>query len=206
VAPNTASGKKKKATSYWCVWSEGKWKNTYQPQGAGQPIVLQKTWDPGTQKVGAQSADKVKIAAVDQVILGEEGRVGDWDPITMGRGAQVVAYYVTDSGQAIHSQKGWHLVPWDVSLDKFSIGQPAWPEGEAYALEIVTKFNRQQGAQSLGVVNLDNIWTKVERGGIYNLDVSLQGPDGGISGTVRVVGFSPDELSGAMAIEAEWVG
>lgn len=202
------------ARSFFVVWSEGKWTDEVSPGGPGQASVTTRRWDPGEQKKGFKERSKVTIANPAQVIHGEEGRVADWNPTTMGYGRSFTdanpdgskkVYYQTKGGDKRWSQ-GWHLVPWDIPLSTFTLVPPAWPEGEAYLRNLLERYNREQGAQTLGVVNLDSVWTHITLGGVYSLNVSLQGPDGGIVGKVRVVQFSPDPNNGVMQVMAEWVG
>lgn len=209
------------------VWSRGKWTDTYQSNGIGLPASLVRTWDAGDPASGwfknqksispvdlpvpaspskLPNPDKDHADYTPLIILGEEGRVDDWDPATMGYGAYGQHFSRTQDAHTIQGT-GWYLKPWDVPLSEFDIGEPDWPEGEAYAQDFLDRLNNQQGTQVLGLVNIDGVWGKIERGGLYAAQSVLQGPyPDGISGNIRVVGFSPDENSGEMQLLCEWVG
>lgn len=185
------------------VWSSGRWVTEVTPNAPGEPSTLTKRWDPGDQKSGFKKRSAITLASPTVVVYGEEGRVADWDPITMGYGREGTHYYKTKSGDWVKST-GWYLVPWDRPVSEFSLGAPRWDDGEAYLTRMLNRYNREQGSQVLGVVNVDSVWQHMVLGGIYNLDVSLQGPEGGIAGHVRVVSMSPDPTSGTMQVLAEW--
>ena len=202
-----------KSRSFFVVWSEGTYVNELVSGGVGQPLSQTRRWEPGDQKSGFLSGSKVTVQAPDIVIRGEEARVNEWDPVTMGYGRKYSdddrAYYRAKGGSvdsAVYSI-GWNLVPWDIPVSTFSGPPPPWPQGEAYLAQMLAKFNREQGTQVLGIVNRGNIWTQIRLGGRYTLQVSLQGPyPAGLTGEIRVVAFSPDEQSGVLQIQAEWLG
>jgi hypothetical protein len=147
----------------------------------------------------------IRLSGAQVVIQGEEGRVDQWDPVSMGYGVKGWSYYGT-MGTAYFTPDAWYLKPWDVAPAVFQPAEPDWPEGAAYLADMLVRFNREQGAQALEVVNRNGLWEKIVLGGIYAYQQGLQGPyPDGISGFIRVVSFSPDEYAGTMQLLAEWV-
>lgn len=101
----------------------------------------------------------------------------------------------------------WFLTPWDVPASRFLPTVPqSWPRGEEYLGRIIVKRNRAHGAQAFEVLNIGGLWSEIERGGLYTLDVGLQGPyPTGVQGVIRVTEFSPNESTGQLQILGEWI-
>lgn len=193
------------ARSHFVVWSEGEYKDIFSPGAPGEPATVTRTWDPKKQKSGFKKESQITLESPEQVILGEEGRVADWVPTEMGYGVNGKHYYQARDGTIMESN-GWHLKPWDVPLSEFALGQPDWPEGKAYLARLMNKYNREQGAQVLNVVNVNGVWNDIVLGGVYSIDCSLVGAyQSGITGTVRVITYSPDIHNGQMQVLAEWI-
>jgi hypothetical protein len=214
------------AKSAYVVWSKGNWKDRYVPGAPGEPARVVREWDiPGEQRRGFYERSELGLAVVEQVVYGEEGRVGDWNPVLHGYGEygnglpkdhaqhDPFFWYVSRDGEAMRG-RGWHLVPWDVPIEEFAVtiddagsDGDGWPEGKAYLQEALRRFNREQGAQVLGVVNISGVWAHLRLGGRYSLSVSSQGPfPGGVTAEVRAVALTVDETSGVAQVLTEWLG
>lgn len=194
------------AKTYYIVWSEGEYKDITVPGAPGDPAQVIRTWDPKEQKSGFKTRSKVTLEPVEQIIVGEEGRVGDWDPTAMGYGIEGRHYYRARDGTIMESE-GWHLRPWDIPIETFALNNPPWPEGEEYLRRLLVKFNREQGAQVFPVLNIAGIWTDIKLGALFSVDCALiGGHTTGIQGTVRIIQFTPDYHNGVMQVLAEWVG
>lgn len=193
------------ARSYFIVWSEGRYKDVYTPGSPGAPTTVTRTWDPKEQKKGFKKDSRVTLESPEQVILGEEGRVNDWDPVQMGYGVDADHYYQSRDG-AIMKSDGWHLRPWDIPLADFALVNPPWPEGEAYLERVMNKYNSQQGTQAFSVLNVGGVWGQIRLGARVAIDCSLVGGlTSGIQGEVRIIDFSVDTHNGVMQVLAEWV-
>jgi hypothetical protein len=200
----------------WATYSTTTWRENVVPAaGPGAIDTIQRVLEPGEAWEGYIQADGLRLSAADQVISGEEGRVSDWQPTAMGYGVQGPGFYLADgNGVGVKSRnRGWHLHPWDIPAEHFWIDAPKreidgrkseWPEGDHFLSEAVTRLNRETGAQAVEIVNRGGLWPKIELGGVYTLDLSLQGPHpGGLRTTMRVVAFIPDEDSGTMQLLCE---
>lgn len=196
-------------TKYLIVYTEGHWETEIETGPIGSPDLLKKTWiEAEEQIVGFSTADKVVIQDPAVVVYGEEGRVCDWEPTRDGYGRYKTSQrYRTRSGHYLNPGAGWYPIDWDVPDTEFYAQAPEWPEGEAYLTNLLTKRNQEISVVSLRIVNRDNIWTQVERGAVFSLDVTLQGPvPGGVTGNdLRVIAFSPNEATGEMEIVGEFV-
>jgi hypothetical protein len=202
------------------VYTPGNWEQiTRMPSSPGEPAILERIYDQGQKVEGfINMGNDLVVASAEQVIMGEEGRVSDWSPTAHGYGVKGRAHYTAQSRMGVKwtfktPEDAWYFQPWDKSPDYFHYrdpltgGAPPWPEGAAALLEMLTKHNRATGAQSLSVVNRANLWEQIELGGYYTLDLDLIGAyPSGLRGTVRVVGFSPDEDAGEMQLLCEWIG
>lgn len=84
-------------------------------------------------------------------------------------------------------------------------GQPLWPEGEAWAAELLTRINLAAKRISFPVINRDSAWSTIRLGSRHTITITSEGRPGGITGTVRVIGYSPDAVAGVMQVVLEWV-
>ena len=195
-------------TKYLMTYTSAHWElNTIPAPDPLSPDQLQRTWvTDGDQVVGFTTANLAVVQDPAIVILGEEGRVCDWNPIRDGYGRyKTEQLYRTISGITRYEGAGWYPQSWDVPAQTFELSSDIdWPEGREYLLKYLTKHNREITVQTFKVVNRDNLWSKIERGAIVNLNATLQGPQpGGISLVIRVIAFSPDEYAGYMDIVGE---
>ena len=105
----------------------------------------------------------------------------------------------------ISTGPGWYPQQWDVPDRAFEPPpKPYWPEGLAYAQDYLNFKNRKFTAQQIVVTNVGGLWGQLVRGGVYTLNVTKQGPQpGGISLPIRVLKFSPNDLTGECEMIAE---
>lgn len=80
-----------------------------------------------------------------------------------------------------------------------------WPEGEAYANNLLARLNRPHRLLSLNVANEHDDWSTFSYGSVHAVNIDTEGPPGGVTGTVRCVGFSPDEDAGTMEVVVEFI-
>jgi LysM repeat protein len=198
------------ATKYLIVFTDGRWVQTTVPGPIGQPDQLQRVWDMDQQIVGfiAEGSIKGGVVATDPavVIVGEEGRVCDWNPTLDGYGLlKTNQQWRTKTGHIIATGHGWYPQQWDVPDRAFEPApEPYWPEGRAYAHDYLNHKNREVTVQQLVVTNTDGLWGKIELGGIYTVHNANQGPrPSGISIVVRVLKFSPNDVTGELELIAE---
>jgi hypothetical protein len=77
-----------------------------------------------------------------------------------------------------------------------------WPQGVAFATRLLAKISRPERIVSIPVVNRDGEWGTIALGSTHDIDVTTEGPTGGIHivGTGRVIGYAPDETRGLMEV------
>lgn len=85
----------------------------------------------------------------------------------------------------------------------FVAGSPPWPEGEAYAQDLLARMNRAQERLSLQLTNENDDWASVDLGSLHAVVLGTEGPAGGYAGTVRVIGFSPNPATGTQELVVE---
>jgi hypothetical protein len=208
TAPVAGYGLGPAGTTY-VVWCEGDWETVInEASQPGYPAVIESQWQVEEQKEG-WGPEGMELADPEQVIRGEEGFVNSWSPTANGYGVKGRAYYHAGSimGPAVKTPPShWYLHPWDIPTEEFYIDPPAWPEGEDYLKAAMERQNREASRQMVTVVNRGNLWSQIDLGALLTLDLGAQGPyPDGIYGTVRVVGFMPDEDSGTCQLMCEWV-
>jgi hypothetical protein len=81
----------------------------------------------------------------------------------------------------------------------------AWPAGAAYAAKLLALHQNPKRTFSLYAANVDGLWSKIEIGLLAQAVLNDEGPAGGISEPVRVIGFGPDEMPGVQEILVETV-
>lgn len=69
---------------------------------------------------------------------------------------------------------------------------PPWPEGEAYALELLAMMSHATVTIELDIANIDDDWRAADFGDVLPVVLSTEGIDVGFDGTARVIGRSPD--------------
>lgn len=192
---------------YFMVYTVASWTPVVTIGAIGSPDTTQLVWtiDPAGQVVGHVNASGMVLAPPNIVILGEEGRVCDWDPKRDGYGELKDQWFRTNHGRLIDHGPGWYIKPWDIPDSKFEPPpKPGWPEGQAAAAAYLAKKNREASIQSIVVTNADGLWGSIQLGGIYTLNVTKQGPrPGGISLAIRVIAFSPHEFDGTLELVSE---
>jgi hypothetical protein len=192
---------------YFQVHTPGHWETEVVPGPIGSPDSVTKAWvlDEETPIAGFVKAEDVDLQAPDVVIYGEEGRVSDWDPKRDGYGRFLEEQtYKTPAGHVFVDGPGWYPQDWDISDNEWTIGQQPWPEGEAYLTDYLKRRNAEITVQTFHVVNRNNLWADICVGGVYTFHATLEGPvPGGIMVDVRVLAFSPNEMTGECEIVAE---
>jgi hypothetical protein len=78
-----------------------------------------------------------------------------------------------------------------------------WPAGEAYARLLLEKLHRPKRLHTVRLANVHGDWSSIQIGSVHSIDIQTEGPGGGITGTVRVLGFAPDPAAGSMELVLE---
>jgi hypothetical protein len=78
-----------------------------------------------------------------------------------------------------------------------------WPAGEAYARLLLEKLHRPKRLHTVRLANVHGDWSSIQIGSVHSVDIQTEGPGGGITGTVRVLGFAPDPAAGSMELVLE---
>lgn len=78
-----------------------------------------------------------------------------------------------------------------------------WPEGEIYAANLLERLRYPSRLVSINVTNENDDWSSVKLGSHHVVNIQTEGPPGGVTGTVRVIGMSPDEDAGSMELVLE---
>ena len=78
-----------------------------------------------------------------------------------------------------------------------------WPDGLAYANALLAKWSIPSRLLTVQLANIGAGWATVALGSTHTLTLTTEGPSGGITGTVRVVGFAPDDVEGTMELLVE---
>lgn len=78
-----------------------------------------------------------------------------------------------------------------------------WPAGEAYARMLLEKLHRPKRLHTVRLANVQGDWSTIQIGSVHSVNVQTEGPAGGITGTVRVLGFAPDFVAGSMELVLE---
>lgn len=78
-----------------------------------------------------------------------------------------------------------------------------WPSGYAYATKLLEKLSRPRRRLSIRLANVGGDWSGVRLGSLHSADIQTEGPAGGIVGTVRVIGFAPNPVTGSMELVVE---
>lgn len=84
---------------------------------------------------------------------------------------------------------------------------PPWPEGKAYADELLALMSQDITTLEFDIANLDDDWRAADFGAVMPVTLTTEGP---FTGTVRVLGRSPDVFGahgqpGSMRVVAEVV-
>jgi len=87
--------------------------------------------------------------------------------------------------------------------DRLSPIEVPWPDGEAYATALLAKWSVPSRLLTLQLANVGGDWATVATGSTHTLDLQTEGPSAGVTGTVRVVGFAPDDVVGTMELLVE---
>jgi hypothetical protein len=72
-----------------------------------------------------------------------------------------------------------------------------WPEGQAYAEELLAMLSQATIAIELDIANIDDAWREADFGAVMPVIITTEGAGGGFNGTARVVGRSPDPFGAA---------
>ena len=78
-----------------------------------------------------------------------------------------------------------------------------WPEGEAYAKRLLQEVRLPKRQWTLHVANVGGHWSRIRIGTTHTLNLTNEGPAGGMSGTVRVLGYAPDVEAGTKELIVE---
>ena len=78
-----------------------------------------------------------------------------------------------------------------------------WPDGIAYANALLAKWSVPSRLLTVQLANIGGDWATVATGSTHTLDLQTEGPSAGVTGTVRVVGFAPDDVVGTMELLVE---
>jgi LysM repeat protein len=212
-APPSPSG-----TRWLQVHTPGHWETTVVAGSAGQPDSTQKAWvlEADAPMVGFMNQSDVLLLSNMRpdfpvagssaiVVFGEEGRVSDWNPRTDGYGHPLDSLTLkTPNGRVHTAAAGYYPWPWDVPDSTWAVPKPDWPEGKAYLNDYLRRMNAEVSIQTFRVLNVDNLWADLRRGGIYHFHTSVEGPvEDGIELDIRVLSFIPNELTGLAEIAAE---
>lgn len=74
---------------------------------------------------------------------------------------------------------------------------PPWPEGEAYARELLAMMSVATTTIELDVANIDDAWRAADFGEVLPITITTEGEGVGFDGTARVIGRSPDPFGAA---------
>ncbi len=187
------------------AYSPGRYVTKSEPGGLGEPDRLVKQWVAGKQKVATLRKADIQWANNECVVAGEESRVDEWNPEEDGYGYFGTATYRTKRGHVLNRGRSWYLHDWDVPDSTFDVEPPEWPDGLAYLQQYLAITNTERPLQTLLVVNVSNLWSKIHLGGKYTVEINEQGPPGGLSGVLRVLSYTPDDRQGYMQVIGEWV-
>jgi hypothetical protein len=78
-----------------------------------------------------------------------------------------------------------------------------WPDGLAYANALLAKWSLPSRLLTVQLANVDGDWSTVATGSTHTLNLQTEGPSAGVTGTVRVLGFAPDDVEGVMELLVE---
>lgn len=78
-----------------------------------------------------------------------------------------------------------------------------WPEGEEYANNLLERLRLPSRLVSLNVTNENDDWATFQLGTTHAVNIQSEGPPGGVTATIRVIGLSPDEDNGVMEVIVE---
>jgi hypothetical protein len=187
------------------VYSPGKYETEVVISDIGEPNRFERTWVTGDQRVAFMDFTKVRTTVSEQVIQGEESRVCDWKPREDGTGAYRDRWFKTKRGSIHHGYTNWWPKEWNVPDSDFLMTPPEWTEGISYLQEYLVKNNKERTIQTLRCANINNVWREIVLGGLYTVQMTQQGGPSGLSGTLRVLAYEPDELNGVMTISGEWI-
>lgn len=169
------------------------------PRPQDVPYVLTLDEDPNDEKVEVTAMSGTKLT----VKRGAEGTT----PTDHEPGAQVT-YELPDGvdawdGFVVHTEV--KNAAGEVVRQLLDSG-PLWPEGEAWADEVLAHLQRPDTRLALAIVNRDGGWSTVALGSRHAASVTTEGiPPSGYSGTVRVIGYALDEASGLCELITEEV-
>lgn len=121
--------------------------------------------------------------------------------LTVVRGQRGTAAIIHEGGESVRA-----LDATDTDLFSHLWNNLDWPEGRAYALELLSQLNTPRILIQLRISNEHDEWSTVRIGSIHHLSLTTVGPGGGHEGDVRVVGYAPDLSSGSMELVVEWLG
>lgn len=78
-----------------------------------------------------------------------------------------------------------------------------WPDGLAYANALLAKWSVPSRLLTLQLANVAGDWATIAAGSTHTLNLQTEGPSAGVTGTVRVLGFAPDDVAGTMELLVE---
>lgn len=187
------------------TYSPGSYVDETEVSELGQPDRISRTWVTKDQVTAFSDRTKVRDADPESVIQGEESRVCDWNPKIDGTGAWRSQYFRTVRGRSLAGGLNWWPKEWNIPDRDFEVNPPVWPEGQAYLSEYIQRNNKERAVQTLMVTNAGGMWRYMVLGGIYEVRVSNQGGQTGLSGKIRVLEYTPDDLTGVMEVVGEWL-
>lgn len=80
----------------------------------------------------------------------------------------------------------------------------SWPEGTAWAEQLLDHIAQPTRTVSLRLVNRDDAWANAGLGTTHPIDLSTEGRPGGIHGVIRLIGRALNEATGEMETLIEW--
>lgn len=116
--------------------------------------------------------------------------------LTVARGQNSTAAIIHETGEQFQVTNA-------AAWTGFVNTSPPWPEGEAYAQDLLSRMNRAQERLSLQLTNENDDWITVNLGSLHPVVIATEGPEGGYTGTVRVIGFSPNPATGTQELVVE---
>jgi hypothetical protein len=78
-----------------------------------------------------------------------------------------------------------------------------WPDGLAFANALLAKWSVPSRLLTVQLANIGGGWATVAMGSTHTVNLQTEGLDAGITGTVRVLGFAPDDTEGTMELLVE---
>lgn len=163
--------------------------------GAGATVL------PVTSTAGFVTSMSVIIG--DETRTVEEVGTSTLTVSTPTSNAHLTGTVVTTSGYIYsHAQGSMVRLLYGVPFDGFQYPYD-WPEGEEYARNLLNRLSLPSRLISVKVANENDDWRTFQYGSLHAVDIQTEGPSGGVTGTGRCIGFSPDEDDGTMEVVME---